>query len=87
MKADKMHTENKSKMNLMTKSLQKKCERSPIIDFTGRLKEDTGGDEGRREESTSDIPVGSWGLHVEEPPSFAPQLLQSIKVINCLRRN
>lgn len=74
-------------MNLMTQSLQEKCKRSPTIDFTGQLKEDTEGDEERREENAGDIPVGSWGLHTEGPSSFAPQLLHSIRVINCLHRN
>lgn len=41
-----------------TKSLLDKCKRSPTIDFTGQFKEDTEGDEGKREESDGDIPVG-----------------------------
>lgn len=72
MKSNKIYTETKSKMNLMTKSLQEKCKRSPTVDFTGWFKEDIEGDEGRREESAGDIPVGSWGSPQRDPRALLP---------------
>ena len=76
MKMHKIHSETKSKINLMTKSLQEKCKRSPTIDFTDRIKEDIEGDKRRREESASDVPVGSWGSPWRDPLSFAPHLFR-----------